>query len=47
MRKIPTQIALDEPMYNAVKALAEKRGWTMAQIVREALETYLKKEEKR
>jgi predicted DNA-binding protein len=46
MRKIPTQIALDEPMYLAIKELADKRGWSMAQIIRKALEQYLKEVEK-
>jgi predicted DNA-binding protein len=45
MRKIPTQIALDEPVYSAVKALADQKGWSMAEIIRQALEAYLKKME--
>jgi predicted DNA-binding protein len=45
MRKIPTQIALDQDMYNAVKALADAKGWSMAEIIRQALEAYLTKKE--
>jgi len=29
-------------MYNALKSLAQLRGWSMAEIIRRALEAYLK-----
>lgn len=42
-RKISTQIQFDPDMYEAIKALAESKGWSMAQIVRLALQEYLAK----
>ena len=45
MRKIATQINLDVPMYDALKSLSISKGWSMAEIIRRALESYLKKEE--
>lgn len=46
MRKIATQIQLDQNQYNAVQELAKSKGWSMAEIIRRALAEYLKKEEK-
>ena len=44
MRKIATQVQLDQDQYNAVQELAKDKGWSMAEIIRRALAEYLKKE---
>ena len=43
MRKIATQIQLDQDQYNAVKRIAEDKGWSMAQVIREAIDDLIKK----
>lgn len=46
MRKIPTQIALDAPQYEALKKLAKGKGWSMAEVIRKAIQAMLEKAEK-
>jgi predicted transcriptional regulator len=46
MRKIATQIQLDQDQYNAVQSLAKDKGWSMAEIIRRALAEYLNKPRK-
>ena len=47
MRKIATQIQLDQPMYNAVQAIAKDKGWSMSEVIRRAIEAMLEKAEKK
>lgn len=47
MRKIATQIQLDQPMYNAVQAIAKDKGWSMAEVIRKAITAMLEKAEKK